>query len=99
MGENTNACELSVTVVVRRRLLQQAVTQDVVLDPELRVEAIDERVDHVPGSPADDPETIYQATLKAFAAGAHGIVISREDEEMKVEHLRAVGQAVREVRR
>jgi hypothetical protein len=53
----------------------------------------------VPGSPADDPETIYQATLNAFAAGAHGIVISREYEEMKVEHLRAVGRAMREVRR
>jgi hypothetical protein len=53
----------------------------------------------VPGSPADDPETVYRATLNAFAAGAHGIVISREYEEMKVEHLRAVGRAVREVRR
>jgi hypothetical protein len=31
--------------------------------------------------------------------GAHGIVISREYEEMKVEHLRAVGRAVREVSR
>jgi hypothetical protein len=53
----------------------------------------------VPGSPADDPETIYRATLNAFAAGAHGIVISREYEEMKVEHLRAVGRAVREISR
>ena len=53
----------------------------------------------VPGAPPDDPETIYQATLKAFAAGAHGIVISREYEEMKVEHLRAVGRAVREVKK
>jgi hypothetical protein len=53
----------------------------------------------VPGSPPDDAEAIYQATLKAFAAGAHGIVISREYEEMKVEHLRAVGRAVREVTR
>lgn len=53
----------------------------------------------VPGSLPDDPDTIYQATLNAFAAGAHGIVISREYEEMKVEHLRAVGRAVREVRR
>jgi hypothetical protein len=52
----------------------------------------------VPGSPADDPETIYQATRKAFAAGAHGIVVSREYEEMKIEHLRAVGRAVREGR-
>jgi len=50
----------------------------------------------VPGSPKDDPETVYQATLRAFAAGAHGIVVSREYEEMKVEHLRAVGRAYRE---
>jgi hypothetical protein len=51
----------------------------------------------VPGSPRDDPETVYQATARAFAAGAHGIVVSREYEEMKIEHLRAVGRAVREV--
>jgi hypothetical protein len=44
----------------------------------------------VPGSPPDDPETIYQATLRAFAAGASGIVVSHEYEEMKVPHLRAV---------
>lgn len=53
----------------------------------------------VPGSPKDDPETVYQATLNAFAAGAHGIVVSREYEEMKVEHLRAVGRAYREAMR
>ena len=51
----------------------------------------------VPGSPRDDPDTIYQATLNAFSAGAHGIVVSREYEEMKVEHLRAVGRAFRDV--
>jgi hypothetical protein len=51
----------------------------------------------VPGSPRDDPDTIYRATLNAFAAGAHGIVVSREYEEMKVENLRAVGRAFREV--
>ena len=50
----------------------------------------------VPGSPRDDPETIYQATVKAFAAGAHGIVVCREYEEMQVEHLRAVGRGFRE---
>ena len=48
----------------------------------------------VPGSPRDDPDTIYQATLNAFTAGAHGIVVSREYEEMKVENLRAVGRAM-----
>jgi hypothetical protein len=51
----------------------------------------------VPGSPRDDPETVYEATRKSFDAGAHGIVVSREYEEMKVEHLRAVGRAYREV--
>lgn len=51
----------------------------------------------VPGSPHDDADTIYHATVKAFAAGAHGIVVSREYEEMQVDHLRAVGRAFREV--
>ena len=53
----------------------------------------------MPGSPPDDPESVYQATLKAFEAGAHGIVVSREYEEMKVANLRAVGRAFREVTR
>jgi hypothetical protein len=51
----------------------------------------------VPGAPADDPEAVYQATRKAFEAGANGIVISREYEEMQVANLKAVGRAVREL--
>lgn len=51
----------------------------------------------VPGSPPDDPDTIYQSTVRAFDAGAHGIVVSREYEEMEIDHLRAVGRAYREV--
>ena len=51
----------------------------------------------VPGSPAEDPEKVYQATLNAFRAGAGGIVVSREYEEMEVPNLRAVGRAIREV--
>jgi hypothetical protein len=35
--------------------------------------------------------------MNAFTAGAHGIVVSREYEEMNVEHLRAVGRAFRNV--
>jgi len=50
----------------------------------------------VPGSPSDDPEKIYQATLKAFEGGAEGIMVSREYEEMHVPKLEAVGRAVRE---
>ena len=45
---------------------------------------------------SSDPETVYQATLKAFDAGASGIVISREYDEMRVHNLRAVGRAVRD---
>jgi hypothetical protein len=49
----------------------------------------------IPGSPPDDPDKIYQATIKAFEAGAGGIVVSREYEEMRVPHLQAVGRAIR----
>jgi hypothetical protein len=48
----------------------------------------------VPGSGPDEPEAVYQATLKAFEGGAAGIMISREYEEMKLENLKAVGRAV-----
>ncbi len=50
----------------------------------------------VPDSPPDDPGTIYRATRKALEAGAGGIVISREYEEMRVPHLEAIGRAVRD---
>jgi hypothetical protein len=46
---------------------------------------------------AADPEKVYQCVLKAFAAGADGIVVSREYEEMRVENLRAVGRAMRDL--
>jgi hypothetical protein len=46
-----------------------------------------------------DPETVYQAVLKAFEAGADGIVVSREYEEMRVPNLKAVGRAMKEVNR
>ena len=53
----------------------------------------------VPGSPADTPDAVHEAVVKSFEAGAHGIVVSREYEEMKPDHLRAVGRAFREVTR
>ena len=46
---------------------------------------------------AGDPEKVYEAVLKAFEAGADGIVVSREYEEMRVPNLRAVGRAMREI--
>jgi hypothetical protein len=52
---------------------------------------------NLPGGGPDDPETIYQCVMRAAAAGAGGIVASREYEEMTVPNLRAVGRAVREL--
>lgn len=45
-----------------------------------------------------DPEEIYRSVIKAFEAGADGIVISREYEEMRVPNLKAVGRAMRELK-
>jgi hypothetical protein len=42
------------------------------------------------------PENVYQAVLKGFDAGADGIVVSREYDEMRLPNLKAVGNAVRE---
>ncbi len=50
---------------------------------------------NVPGGAPEDPETIYQAVVRAYDAGAAGIVASREYEEMTVPNLKAVGRAVR----
>jgi hypothetical protein len=44
-----------------------------------------------------DPEDVYRSVRKAFEAGASGIVVSREYEEMRVANLQAVGRAVREL--
>ena len=46
-----------------------------------------------------DPEQVYQSMLKAFEAGAGGIVVSREYEEMRVPNLKAVGRAMAELKR
>jgi hypothetical protein len=42
-----------------------------------------------------DPEKVYECVRKAFDAGANGIVVSREYEEMRVPNLKAVGRAIR----
>ncbi|HWA86160.1 MAG TPA: twin-arginine translocation signal domain-containing protein [Opitutus sp.] len=49
----------------------------------------------VPHSAPDDPATVEEATRKAFEAGADGIVVSRDYQEMHVPNLKAVGRAVR----
>jgi hypothetical protein len=46
---------------------------------------------------ASNPEGVYEATGKAFAAGASGVLISREYDEMRLPNLRAVGRAIAEL--
>lgn len=43
-----------------------------------------------------DPERVYRSVLKAFEAGAGGIVLSREYCEMRLANLQAVGRALRD---
>jgi hypothetical protein len=43
-----------------------------------------------------EPENVYQAVRKGFEAGADGIVISREYDEMRRANLEAVGRGVSE---
>jgi hypothetical protein len=43
-----------------------------------------------------DPETVYAATMKAYEAGAGGLIVSREYDEMRLDNLRAVGRATRD---
>ncbi len=54
---------------------------------------------NLPGGGPDDPDAITQCVLKAFDAGAAGIVISREYEELTVPNLRGVGRAVQQVKK
>ena len=52
---------------------------------------------NVPGA-GDDAETVYHVVKQAYAAGADGVVASREYEEMTMPNLEAFGRAVREVK-
>lgn len=54
---------------------------------------------NVSQQPRDNPETVYRAVLKAYEAGARGVVACREYEEMTVPNMAAFGRAVREVAR
>jgi hypothetical protein len=43
-----------------------------------------------------DPKRVYEATRRAFEAGAAGLIVSREYDEMRIENLEAVGRAIRD---
>lgn len=49
------------------------------------------------GTFASNPDGVYEAVKKAFEAGAAGVLISREYDEMRLPNLRAVGKAIREL--
>ncbi|HWB83034.1 MAG TPA: hypothetical protein VG675_02760 [Bryobacteraceae bacterium] len=54
----------------------------------------------IPGSGAtfpSNPEVVYETTRKAFEAGAAGVLVSREYDEMRLPNLRAVGRAVKDL--
>jgi hypothetical protein len=43
-----------------------------------------------------DPQRVYQAAMRAFEAGASGLIVSREYDEMRLDNLRAIGRAARD---
>lgn len=57
------------------------------------------RADGPPVPHPSKPEVLSEATRKAFEAGADGIVVCREYQEMRVPNLKAIGRAVAEVTR
>ena len=46
---------------------------------------------------SSNPEGVYEATKKAFEAGAAGVLVSREYDEMRIPNLRGVGRAIRDL--
>src|SRR2546430_2208259 len=55
----------------------------------------------IPTGPAEkktQPEDVYQAVRAAFQEGAHGVLLSRKDSEMKLAKIPAAGRAVRQLK-
>jgi hypothetical protein len=48
------------------------------------------------GPRPSDPELVYQATMAALTAGAHGLVASRDYDEIQTRNIEAYGNAVRD---
>jgi hypothetical protein len=57
------------------------------------------RADGPPAPHPSQPEILTEATRQAFLAGADGIVVCREYQEMRVPNLKAIGRAIAEVNR
>jgi hypothetical protein len=50
------------------------------------------------GEKKTQPNDVYQAVGAAFAAGAHGVILSRKYSEMRLANLKAAGRAVRDLK-
>lgn len=53
----------------------------------------------IPGAGAtfsSSPDVVAEAVRKAFEAGASGVLLSREYDEMRAENLRGAGRGVRD---
>lgn len=59
---------------------------------------IDIDVPTAPGQSRCTPDTIREAVLAAFRAGAGGVLLSRNYTEMRLENLSGAGEAVREMK-
>ncbi len=46
-----------------------------------------------------DPERLYDTVIKSFEAGADGIMISLEYDEMRKSSLDAIGKAIKAIRK
>jgi hypothetical protein len=55
------------------------------------------RKDAPPRPHPSDPAVLGEAVKQTFRAGADGIVVCREYQEMRVPNLRAIGAALREM--
>jgi hypothetical protein len=54
------------------------------------------RADGPPRPHPSKPDVLAEATKKTFEAGAQGIIVCREYQEMRLPNLRAIGRALRE---
>lgn len=55
------------------------------------------RADGPPLAHPSDPAVLAEAVKQTFSAGANGLVVCREYQEMRLPNLKAIGQALREI--
>lgn len=84
----------------KEELMEQVYGAVKAINPNIEV---GQHVDHA-GSTYDifyrhfssDPEKVYRAVHRAYDAGANGVMLSRQYDEMRIPNLRSAGRAIRE---